>query len=52
MDHFKNQFEKLQDEKMLRIEADGVRLTRQGLLQVDRLLPGFYASSYRNVRYT
>lgn len=30
----------------------GMRLTRQGLLQVDALLPRFYAPQYRNSRYT
>ena len=31
---------------------DAVRLTRQGLLRVDRLLPRFYDSHFRDVRYT
>jgi coproporphyrinogen III oxidase-like Fe-S oxidoreductase len=39
-------------EAMLRIEGDTVALTRGGLLQVDRLLPSFYDSRYRNARYT
>lgn len=30
----------------------GFELTRQGLLQVDALLPRFYAPQYRNTRYT
>jgi oxygen-independent coproporphyrinogen-3 oxidase len=30
----------------------GLELTRQGLLQVDALLPRFYAPQYRNTRYT
>jgi oxygen-independent coproporphyrinogen III oxidase len=33
-------------------DAAGMRLTRQGLLQVDALLPRFYAPQYRNSRYT
>lgn len=32
--------------------ADEVRLTREGLLRVDRLLPLFYEARYRQARYT
>jgi oxygen-independent coproporphyrinogen III oxidase len=30
----------------------GVELTREGLLQVDRLLPGFFEPEHRGTRYT
>lgn len=33
-------------------DENGMRLTRQGLLQVDALLPRFYAPQYRTARYT
>lgn len=33
------------------VSDDAVRLTRQGLLRVDRLLPRFYGSHFRDVRY-
>ncbi|MEE8369062.1 MAG: coproporphyrinogen-III oxidase family protein [Thermoanaerobaculia bacterium] len=33
-------------------DQDTVRLTRQGLLQVDSLLPHFYSDEYRGLRYT
>lgn len=36
----------------LEIEADGVRLTRKGLLQVDSLLPEYFEEEHREVRYT
>ncbi len=56
---FRPVFEQLAAEGMLRLLADGspgiyrgVELTRTGLLQVDRLLPHFYAEPYRNIRYT
>ena len=32
--------------------SDAVRLTREGLLRADRLLPHFYDSRFRDVRYT
>ncbi len=38
--------------EMLTVGNDEIRLTRRGLLQVDSLLPGFYAEKYRNARYT
>ena len=37
---------------VLKIGDGRVQLTRQGLLQVDLLLPEFYAPEYRNARYT
>ncbi len=36
----------------LTIIEDGVELTRQGLLQVDRLLPEFFDQQHRTTRYT
>jgi hypothetical protein len=37
---------------MLTYTASGVQLTAEGLLKVDRLLPRFYDSRYRQLRYT
>ena len=34
------------------IEGDTVRLTRQGLLRADALLPAFFEPEHRDVRYT
>ena len=34
------------------VNAESVVLTRKGLLQVDTLLPSFYAEQYRDARYT
>ena len=36
----------------LEIDADQIRLTRQGLLRVDGLLPAFFEPQFREVRYT
>ena len=37
---------------MLEVEEEGVRLTRQGLLKVDSLLPTFYDRAFHGARYT
>jgi len=42
----------LEQEGMLRVEDGVLELTRQGLLQVDGLLPRFYHADYRQARYT
>ena len=52
LDLFSSAFERLQASRMLRIDPEGVRLTRRGLLQVDSLLPEFYTPEHRNARYT
>jgi len=51
-DHFADPFESLEQEGMLTRENGGVRLTSQGLLQVDACLPRFYEPEYGDVRYT
>jgi oxygen-independent coproporphyrinogen-3 oxidase len=45
-------FRRLEEAGMLHLDQGGVTLTRQGLLQVDALLPEFYAPEHRNARYT
>jgi oxygen-independent coproporphyrinogen-3 oxidase len=52
IDFFKEPLEKLQTENMLSYNPNEVRLTRQGLLRVDGLLPEFYNRRYKNARYT
>lgn len=42
----------LSQEGFLTFSPVGVRLTRAGLLRVDRFLPRFYAASFQNLRYT
>jgi oxygen-independent coproporphyrinogen-3 oxidase len=36
----------------MEIQGDTVRLTREGLLQVDWLLPQFYLPEHVGIRYT
>jgi len=49
---FADGFESLMGEGSAEIKGDEIRLTRTGLLRVDSLLPRFFESTYRNVRYT
>jgi len=52
LETFRPAFERLQEREMLKTGDGRIELTRQGLLQVDLLLPEFYAPEYRNARYT
>lgn len=52
LDLFAPQLKHLAAEGFLRATPFHVKLTTGGLLQVDRLLPFFYDSAFRNVRYT
>ncbi len=50
---FRGAFERLRDEGYVdELDTEHVSLTRRGLLQVDSLLPEFYAEQYRDARYT
>lgn len=52
VDHFEAQFQDLLEKGLLKIEGDIIQLTREGLLQVEWLLPLFYQPKYAGVRYT
>ncbi len=52
IEHFETQFEALLSKGLLEIQGDVVWLTREGLLQVDWLLPEFYLPEHAGVRYT
>jgi oxygen-independent coproporphyrinogen-3 oxidase len=49
---FDEGFRHLQRDGFLTIGPGEVRLTRPGLLQIDRLLPTFFEPEYRGTRYT
>ncbi len=51
-DRFAGPLAQLEESGMLRRANGEVRLTRQGLLQVDSLLPEFYEARFRDARYT
>src|SRR5208282_3003457 len=52
LSEFGEGFRRLADGGDVRLENGGVLLTRQGLLQIDRLLPTFFDPEYRGTRYT
>ena len=50
-DEFGAAYASLQDEGLLTFDREQVRLTLEGLLMVDQLLPDFYDPRYRDGRY-
>ncbi len=52
LEQFSEAYGKLRDFGMLDFDAREVRLSREGLLRVDQLLPEFYHDCYRDSRYT
>jgi oxygen-independent coproporphyrinogen-3 oxidase len=48
---FAGPFSDLRDQGFLKFEGDDLRLNRDGLLQVDRLLHQFFLPEHRNARY-
>lgn len=51
-DRFAGPLRELADRGRLTYDRDAVVLTRDGLLRADRLLPAFYRSEHRGVRYS
>jgi len=49
---FAEAYKSLIDDGFATINGDDVRLTRQGLLRADSLLPRFFEPEHRNIRYT
>jgi oxygen-independent coproporphyrinogen-3 oxidase len=49
---FESAFARHRDNGNLTMTGSEVTLTRQGLLQVDRLLPEFFLPEHRGARYT
>ncbi|MDX1502699.1 MAG: coproporphyrinogen-III oxidase family protein [Thermoanaerobaculia bacterium] len=52
LEEFAAPLARLEARGMLEVEADAIRLTREGLLRVDTLLPELYDDEHRNSRYT
>ena len=50
--HWEPQWQAYEEEGFLTIAENRVDLNRDGLLQVDRLLPNFFEAEHRGVRYT
>ena len=49
---FAGAYDSLVSEGYVTIDGDDIRMTREGLLRVDSLLPRFFEAQYQNVRYT
>jgi oxygen-independent coproporphyrinogen-3 oxidase len=52
LDDWQSQFQAMVDDGAATIDGDRVRLTRQGLLEADALLPAFFEPEHQGVRYT
>jgi oxygen-independent coproporphyrinogen III oxidase len=52
LEEFADGFAQLEGDGFLTRRPDGVELTRDGLLQIDRQLPAFFEPQFRNTRYT
>jgi oxygen-independent coproporphyrinogen-3 oxidase len=52
LDIFGDRFGSMEDQGFALRENGTVKLTRRGLMQVDRLLPNFFEPEYRGSRYT
>jgi oxygen-independent coproporphyrinogen-3 oxidase len=52
IDEFDEAWSSLVGDGFAQINGDEVRLTREGLLRVDSLLPRFFEAEYRGIRYT
>jgi oxygen-independent coproporphyrinogen-3 oxidase len=51
-EHWREIWDRYQDEGLATVSADRAELTREGLLRVDSLLPAFFEPEHQNVRYT
>jgi oxygen-independent coproporphyrinogen-3 oxidase len=49
---FSGAFNSLAAEGYLTLDGDTIRMTRDGLLRVDSLLPRFFEAQFQNIRYT
>jgi oxygen-independent coproporphyrinogen-3 oxidase len=52
LDDWSDVWDEYRDEGYVEIGGDEVRVTREGLLRVDSLLPAFFEPQFQNVRYT
>lgn len=49
---FAGAYDSLVSEGYVTIDGDNIRMTRDGLLRVDSLLPRFFEAQFQNIRYT
>lgn len=51
LERFAEPLSRLADRAWIELDCDGVRMTREGLLRVDRLIPEFYPAHHRESPY-
>jgi oxygen-independent coproporphyrinogen-3 oxidase len=51
-EEFRPVLQQLSDQGYLQVDADSIRCTRKGLIQIDRHLPRFFDPQYISSRYT
>lgn len=51
-DRFSEQLRKLEEDDYFSLEGDSIVVSREGLMQIDRLLQGFFLDHHRDARYT
>lgn len=52
LEKYPNELQKLVDENFFSVDGDDIRVSREGMLQIDRLLHGFFLEHHRDARYT
>ena len=52
LETFAEQWNRHKDDGSVEIDGDSIRLTKEGLLRVDGLLPVFFEPEFQGVRYT
>lgn len=52
LDEWRDVWQDYVDEGYVELEGDEIRITRQGLLRIDGLLPAFFEPEHQGVRYT
>ena len=52
LEHWREQWDDYARQRLLEIDGDRIKLTREGLLRVDSLLPAFFEPEHQGVRYT
>ncbi len=52
VDHWRDEWRAHEQEGLVELRGDAIRLTRAGLLRVDGMLPDFFEPQHQGVRYT
>jgi oxygen-independent coproporphyrinogen-3 oxidase len=52
LERFAGELKKLEDQNYFSVHEDEIRVSRAGMLEIDRLLHGFFLEEHRDARYT